>query len=384
MNNLPLLLPAELAIVHQLTRELCNQYFLVNGKPAGDEMSDGQIAIVAAILFHQHISPRGACVAPTGYGKSEAVSMGVILRVYFYHEPFIIASVKYDTAGIIMKKVIEHIFDNDNLVAELELDTTRKMDKLKRERNKTSVSFKSGGGIKVVSLFGTDADVGTAIGEHVPNLILDESPLLTPTKYLAVLKILEGTGSYATTFLFELGNAVNRNHFMYNVKTNSKYYKLFITPEQAIAEGRLDPTSLEEKKGLPFYDQFYLCKFPDEDEIDEKGYKQLLTQEDIDAIMTVMPEPTDDPWKAGLDVAGGGDYNVSCIRQPHLAWIANKNKSNDTMTNVNEVERLIEDSEVTIEEEDKTYEKKLLDPAEVYIDDIGIGRGVCDRLIEKG
>src|SRR5205823_1227334 len=38
--------------------------------------------------------------------------------------------------------------------------------------------------------------VPTAIGEHVPNIILDESPLLSPAKYLIILKILEGTGDY--------------------------------------------------------------------------------------------------------------------------------------------------------------------------------------------
>src|SRR2546421_3854197 len=94
----------------QATKELLNTFFLLNNKPAGDEMSEGQIAIAASIIYK--MKPRAACLAPTGYGKSESVSMGVILRVVLKHEPFIIASVKYGTSDIIMKKIIEHIFDS--------------------------------------------------------------------------------------------------------------------------------------------------------------------------------------------------------------------------------------------------------------------------------
>lgn len=316
--------------------------------------------------------------------NSEAVSMAVALRVHLYQDDFIIASVKFGTSEIIMKSVIEHIFDSPAIVANLEIDSAQRMSKLKRERTKNAVNFKRGGSIKIVSLHGADEDVSKAIGEHVPNVVLDESPLLTPTKYLLVLKMLEGTGDYNTTFLFELGNAVNRNHFMVNVKSNSMYLKLDISLAQAIAEGRLDRQSVEEKRGLPFFEQFYECKFAAEDEMDERGYKQLLTTEDIDAITVAAVELTDEAQKLGVDVAGGGDYNVYTIRQNHTAWVESKNRSNDTMTNVTEVERIIAESEVTVDDGKTQVKKRLLDPGEVYIDDIGIGRGPSDRLIEKG
>src|SRR5215213_8819469 len=106
------------------TRELLSAFFLISGKPAGDEMSDGQVEIAAAIIYK--LKPRVATLAPTGYGKSEAVAMGVILRVILFHEPFIIASVKFGTSDIIMKKVIEHIFDSPRLVKELEIDSKEK------------------------------------------------------------------------------------------------------------------------------------------------------------------------------------------------------------------------------------------------------------------
>lgn len=364
----------------QATRKILNYYFLINGNPAGDEMSDGQVEIFATICYK--IKPRGAALAPTGYGKSEAVSMAVILRVFLYHDHFIIASVKYGTADIIMKKIIEHIFDSDEIVEALEIDNTQKLSTLKRERKKTSINFKYGGSIKIVSLHGADEDVSSAIGEHVPNIILDESPLLSPTKYLIVLKILEGTGDYNRTFLFELGNAVNRNHFMFNIKSNSRYLKIDISPDQAIAEGRLDPMSLEENKGLPFFEQFYLCQFPDEDEIDEKGYRQLINSTVIDQRQSDDIQITEEPMIMGVDVAAGGDYNVYVIRQGNQAWIETWNRSNDTMTNVSEVVRIIDKYSYIEEKDDKKRTIRLLKPEHIFIDDIGVGRGVTDRLKE--
>src|SRR5436853_2097542 len=60
------------------------------------------------------------------------------------------------------------------------------------------------------------------------------------------------------------------------------------------------------------------------------------------------------------------------------AWIETFNRSNDTMTNVNEVIRIID--KYTIEKEGRKV--RLLKPENVFLDDIGIGRGVTDRLRE--
>lgn len=355
--------------------------FKIDGKSAGDVMSDGQVEIAAAIILK--INPRGASLAPTGYGKSESVSMGAIYRTIFFKEPFIIGSVKYGTSEIIMEKVIQHLFDDDFLLSQLELEKGQELQRLRRERRKNKLTFKKGGSLKIVSFHGAEEDVSQAIGEHAPNIILDESPLLTPSKYLQVLKILEGTGSYDETFLFELGNAVNRNHFMQNVLYNSNYYKISISLEQAIAEGRLDQRSVDEKRGLPFFAEFYECKFPDEDAIDAKGYRQLITMDEITPLQVDTIEVTGQPMKLGVDVAGGGDYNTFTIRQGNAAWIEAFNRSNDTMTNVNEVIRIIEKYTITTTDLAGTEQKKrLLKPEQVFIDDIGIGRGVTDRLKE--
>ncbi len=371
----------DLELFREATTTNLNTYFKIDGKPAGNKMSVGQIDIVSAIVHK--IAPRAACLAPTGYGKSEAVAMGVILAVFLHHDDFIIGSVKFGTSDIIMKKIIEHIFDNSHLIAQMEIDSQERLSSLKRERKKQSINFKDGGGIKIISLYGTDRDVSTAIGEHVPNIILDESPLLTPAKYLIILKMLEGTGDYDHTFLFELGNALNRNHFMQNIKYNPKYLKIDVSLDQALAEGRLDAQSVDEKRGLPFFEQFYLCKFPSEDEIDERGYRQIISIETIESKQASEFESDKlTPMKLGVDIGGGGDFNVYVIRQGNRAWIECFNRSDDTMTNVNEIKRIIDKYTISVNLGTHWEKKRLLVAEEVYIDDIGIGRGVSDRLRE--
>jgi hypothetical protein len=135
---------------------------------------------------------------------------------------------------------------------------------------------------------------------------------------------------------------------------------------------------------LPFFAEFYECKFPEEDEIDEHGYRQLLTIAEIDAIMVDELDYTDDPMRLGKDVGGGGDYNVDAIRQPDRAWFEGQNRSNDTMTNVTETINIIDKYEIPIDKGTHKEKAKLLKPSNVYIDDIGVGRGCTDRLIEKG
>src|SRR5947209_5239815 len=131
--------------------------FKLGNKPAGQVMSDGQVEIAAAIILK--INPRIAALASTGYGKSEAIAMGVIYRSVFMKEDFVIGSVKYDTSDIIMERIIAHLFDDPFLLAQLEMEKDQELARLRRERNKRKLTFKRGGSTKVVSFHGADEDV---------------------------------------------------------------------------------------------------------------------------------------------------------------------------------------------------------------------------------
>ena len=129
--------------------------------------------------------------------------------------------------------------------------------------------------------------------------------------------------------------------------------------------------SVNEKRDLPFFEQFYECKFPNEDEIDEQGYRQLLTTEEVQNAFVDTKIITDELMRLGEDIAGGGDFNTFILRQDKFAWIESSNRSNDTMTNVTETIRISD-----------AYPQ--LHKGSVYVDDTGIGHGVSDRLNELG
>ena len=101
-----------------------------------------------------------------------------------------------------------------------------------------------------------------------------------------------------------------------------------------------------------------------------EGFRQLVTSEDINAAQNAYtPQKPTSEIILGVDIGGGGDESVFVLRDGDNAWIETRAKTKDTMTNVAEIERLI-----------KVYS---IDPSNVFIDDIGVGRGVCDRLKEK-
>jgi hypothetical protein len=114
----------------------------------------------------------------------------------------------------------------------------------------------------------------------------------------------------------------------------------------------------------------YECKFPDEDEIDANGFRQLLTGEMLEEAFADSGRVETKGIILGADIGAGSDESVFCLRNDKIAWIESKIKTRDTMSCVTEIERIM-----------TRYKVKAED---VYIDDIGVGRGVTDRLREKG
>ena len=340
--------------------------FRLNDQPI--ELSPNQQKVFDLILYRQH--QRSQVIMPTQYGKSLTVAIAVLLRAITKNERFTILAPSEKKAGIIMGYLIDHVFDQPFFLERLELDASTKLDKLRRERSRDNLTFKGGGGVKTLTLDARNGkrSIEAAMGFGGNRLILDESSLIEDPLYATVKRMLGGF-PYADTFLLEIGNPFYRNHF-HRTWHSDRYHKLFVDYHIALAEGRYSPEFIEEMREEAFFDVFYECRFPNEEEIDERGYRQLLTSEQLErAFVDQLPGDTT-PEKLGVDVGGGGDYNAFCLRSPKVAWIESKNRSNDTMTNVTETERIMQEHNVSAEE--------------VYIDDIGIGRGVSDRLKEKG
>lgn len=328
-----------------------------------------QKKIFDLIAFARH--PRNQIIAPTQYGKSLTVALAVLIRSLVAGERFIILAPSENKAQIIMSYIIDHCFDNALFLDQLELDPSEKLDRLRRQRSRDYITFKTGGGVRTLTLDArnTKRNIEAAMGFGGNRIILDESSLIDDTLYATVKRMLGGY-AYDDQFLLEIGNPFYRNHF-YRTWHSPTYNKIFIDYKIGLEEGRYSPEFIEEMRQEAFFDILYECKFPDEDEIDQRGYRTLITMEQIEKAYTeTLPKGKKTDWILGVDIGAGGDFNVYVLRNKDIAIIESKNQSNDTMTNVFEVERII-----------KEYK---IDPSNVFIDDTGVGKGVTDRLKEKG
>jgi hypothetical protein len=316
--------------------------------------------------------PRNQIIAPTQYGKSLTVGLAVLICAAIMGERFTILAPSEKKAQIIMSYIIEHTFDDAIFLEKLELDNKMSLDRLRRERSRTHLTFRGGGGVMVLTLDARNSkrSIEAAMGFGGNRIILDESSLIDDTLYATVKRMLGGY-KYDDTFLLEIGNPFHRNHF-YRTWHSNRYHKVFIDYHTGLQEGRYSQEFIDEMREEAFFDVFYECQFPPEDAVDERGYRRLVTMEDLEKSFIDSPiHEKDEELRLGVDIGGGGDSNVYVLRSTDYAWVETHNRSSDTMTNVKEIERILE-----------TYPS--LQHEHIFIDDIGIGRGVSDRLQEMG
>jgi hypothetical protein len=331
------------------------------------QLSDSQLDIFSQIYFAKN--KRTQIIAPTQYGKSLTVGLAVLTRVLTTNERFVIMAPSEKKAKIIMSYIIEHVFDCPDLAQRLEVDRSETLDRIRRERSKNNITFIGGGGVSILTLDARNSkrSIEAAMGFGGNRLILDESSLIDDTLYATVKRMLGGY-DYDDQFLLEIGNPFYRNHF-YRTWHSDRYHKIFIDYHTGIAEGRYNNEFIEEMREEAFFDVFYECRFPDEDAVDERGYRVLFPMDMVQHARTDAQQHRGIK-RLGCDIGGGGDKNVYTVRSDTYAHIAGQNQSQDTMSNIVEIERIMNEEGIEAEH--------------VFIDDTGIGRGVSDRMLEKG
>lgn len=293
------------------------------------------------------------------------IALALLLRVTCYKEKWTIISGKQEQARVILNHLIQHIFDNEMFSSQLELEG-EPIERLKRERSKNRLTFKRGGEIKVMSANAknTNSRGQGLLGFGSANIILDESSLIPDAIYGQVIRML---GDHTDNCLIELGNPFNRNHF-YRSWKDPKYHKIFINDVQALEEGRYTEDYLDEVRDKTNYKVLYECLFPEESMIDEEGYSTLFQERTLErAKQVVMPFGEK---RLGCDIAeGGGDNNALVLRYANYARILGKFKQPDTMKTTGTIT-------------DMADKFDILDQ-NIFVDSIGVGKGVYDRLTEQ-
>lgn len=331
----------------------------------------GQIEIFDTIVQKKH--KRLAIACHTRYGKSLTVALAALVRAIYFPESWCIIAPTKDKTDIIMRQIIQHLFDNKrHFISQLEIDYA--LERLKRERKKDHLSFRRGGQIFTLTADSKNQKRigGALLGEGAGNVILDESPLISDKTFSFVLRML---GDTADNFLVQIGNTFERNHFK-RAFDDPRYHKIVIDCYQGLkeseilpyGEGKLTQEFLEENKDEPFFEQLWECKFPEQDMVDDRGYTALVSEDLVAKKRSKKVEPKG-KWKLGLDVGRGGDSSVFVARCDNYAYVLEKNQIRDIM----------QQSKKIAEYKEKL---KIEYAGDIFVDGIGIGAGVVDRCYE--
>jgi hypothetical protein len=291
--------------------------------------------------------------------------MAVLERVNNYPEKWAIVAGKKEKAAIIISYAIGHIFDNEHFRARFIVAKGESEEEIRRYRKKDKINFDLGKG-RLGEIYITTAP--DAMGFGAPNVIEDESALISENDHALVMRML---GDQTENFLCKVGNPWESEHFRKSF-ADPQYKKILINYTQAVREGRLKPAYIDEMKKQPFFDVLYECNFPKSDIMDEKGWVPLFTKDELDRAM-IENATGFGINKLGVDVAGGGrNFSVIVQRRTNFAKKIHKSNNPDTMSLAETIIGLARDP---IKER-----KYLIRPEDIFIDSIGIGKGLYDIL----
>jgi hypothetical protein len=343
--------------IYELVRSM---YKNDDGSPV--ELSPTQVEIFATISMKLH--PRVHCSTFTRFGKSRTTALAVLTRASTFAEKWAIVAPNAKKAKIVMNYVNRHIFDNEFTAGRFRMDKGDSAESIRRSRNKSHITFDVGDGL-MGEVFIVSA--GDAIGEGSANIVEDEASLIDNNDHSMVMRMLGDNPE--ENFLFKIGNPFLRNHFL-NSSVDPAYHQIIVDCYQGLAEGRITEQTIEENSTYSFFKVLYECKFPSAEAVDEQGWSYLFTDELIKKAQERDLEPRGIK-RLGVDVARGGrNYNAWVIRGDNYARVVKKDLDNDLMSVAGKTKDIMLDEGVSADE--------------VYIDDVGVGGGVVDRLKEMG
>src|SRR3990167_1427841 len=262
------------------------------------ELTDGQEEIFNAIFFKQ--GPQGQnrvhIKTFTQYGKSDTVSMAVLTRAATFAEKWAIIAPSQPKAKIIMGYVIKHLFENEYTLNRFKLQEGESADAVRRERSKNRLTFDIGNNqigeifiLSAESRLKQSDDVGNSLmGFGAPNVVEDEAALISDESDAKAMRMVGGFTSFGTDFVVKIGNPFQRNHFL-QAQEDPAYFKINIDFERGILEGRLTQKFVEEMRKKPYFRVLYENKFPENDDMDAKGWTQLLSEEEVEVAICIDP-----------------------------------------------------------------------------------------------
>lgn len=354
-------------------------------------MTAGQIRLFRSIYEKQH--PRVQFECYTQYGKSDTVSMAVLLRATTFGEKWIILGGTKDKAEIIMGKLIKHIFENEYTLGKFQIGEDESFESIKRHKSKDHVSFKvdDSGAMGEVLILSADAkkkdkDAGDIlIGHGGKNLVEDDAALIPDHIHGKAMRML---GGHKDNFFLKITNSFGRNHAYrssaieeYDKKNEPRpsdymsdagYKVIKVDWRQGVAEGRITTDYIQEMRSVMspiMFGTLYECVYPPGDLVEDGDWIPLFTEEAIEEAQKRKVSATG-VKRLGADIAEGTNYNSFVIRQDNYAKVKEKTLEKDLMKTAERLEEIRREEHVASEE--------------TFVDGIGVGSGVVSRCHQLG
>ncbi len=316
-------------------REYCLyalSHFNIEGVPANEKCSDGQLEIFFCIVFR--LWNRLQILCSTQYGKSLFVALACIWVATVQNEVIAIIAPTDEKAKIIMRYFVEHLGDNEMFYKQLEkkskLDRLRMEDTKERIIMRTNPKNKKAGGIFMISVQAGNSKKGVeaAMGAGARIVIQDESGLIPDPIEATVYRMIAGKGEDA--FYCKIGNPFYRNHFYLSSK-DTTYHQIFIDYKRGIKEGRYTEDFIEGARKKPLFSILYECKFPGEGMVDSEGFLTLIPESKINVRPHFDGETV---WIGrvllGIDPAGEGkDTATFVVRDRFKARVVHEMKTSN-------------------------------------------------------
>src|SRR3990167_8752968 len=236
--------------------------FFKNSKQQPFEFTDGQCEMFCSV-----INPDLKWVwlsAPTRYGKSETLALAILTLAFMYHLKVPIVAGSEEKARKIMEYVLQHISDHPKIYdGLLNIEFIKKAERVKIQMSKQGLRWSTGGWIYITSV---DARTVSREGEGVVGeggdvVVLEEAGLIRQQEQFSkVVRMVEGDWGK----LIMSGNCIEKSVFETAYK-DPLYYKVRISLEQAIKEGRINEERLKEQKPQTTskdWKRYYLVEFP--------------------------------------------------------------------------------------------------------------------------
>ena len=354
-------------------------YFNLNEAPCNEIASYGQKVIFYNLVFRPTNALTILCC--TQYGKSLFTALATLIMSCIEGIVVAIVAPSKEKAKIIMRYYIEHLGDNAIFYSQLEKNT--RLERLRQEESKERIILRNGGGAYVLSANqkSLNKSFESAMGMGARVVLLDEAGLITDETESSIFRMIGGQAvkGKSNAFYGKIGNPfygeMPYTHFKEDWE-NPDIKKIYIDYNVALREGRYSEEFIKIALKKPLADILYKCEFPMAGTIDDRGFRTLVISDDIKYIedkeeFKKLFVGEKEPIKLGADIGGGRDLNVYCLRKGKYAFFENSNRSSDTMVNIDEILRIKE-------------EYPELEDEDISVDDIGVGRGVSDRLKELG